>query len=147
MDFHACNCVFKIAYLYKLVNLDYKYLQKCRSFFFVTSIVLFFISFSGVHQRRGLPHLCVGKNKKRYAMNNKNGWITFFCRLILCILVSAFVVGPFIIPSEFGMLGQAATSVIDFIRYVNASEICAENSLLHPGVKEACDYRDAYLAK
>lgn len=45
MDFHACNCVFKTAYLYKLVDLDYKRLQKCRSFFFLTSIVLFFILF------------------------------------------------------------------------------------------------------
>ena len=80
-------------------------------------------------------------------MNNKNGWIIFFCRLILCILMLAFVVGPFVIPSEFGMLGEAATSVIDFIRYINASEICAEGSLLHEGVSEACNYRDAYLAK
>ena len=78
---------------------------------------------------------------------NKNGWIILFCRLILCILLLAFIVGPFVIPNEFGLLGEGATSIIDFVRYINASEICAENALLHPGVKEACDYRDAYLAK
>ena len=87
-------------------------------------------------------------------MKNINGWIVFFCRLILCVLLLSFVVGPFLIPSEFGMLGKAAVSImevpslaVDYVRYINAAEICAEGSELHEGVTEACDYRDAYLAK
>ena len=80
-------------------------------------------------------------------MNNKNGWIIFSCRLILCILTLAFIVGPFVIPNQFGMLGEGATSVVDYLRYLNASEICAEGSRLHEGVIEACNDRDAYLAQ
>lgn len=80
-------------------------------------------------------------------MNDKNGWIVFVCRLILCVLALCFCIGPFIIPSQFGMLGEKATSVVDYVRYINASEICAEGSRLHEGVNEACEFRDAYLAK